>query len=110
MKHTWINDDRAFGMPDISYCKFCNQSLTVYTQNEDCPGERCIQCLSPADCRNNICAEKLPISAQPLIYRLRKRALIRRENQDRKSVQEGRADRIADLLEEAARALEIFKK
>jgi hypothetical protein len=36
------------------------------------------------------------------VYRLRKRAEIRRQIQDRKSVQEGRADRIADLLEEAA--------
>lgn len=40
-----------------------------------------------------------------LIYRLRKRAEIRRNIQHRKSVQEGKPDRIADLLEEAAQAL-----
>jgi hypothetical protein len=44
----------------------------------------------------------LPVSEQSLIFRLRKRAEIRRQIQDRKSVQEGRPDRIADLLEEAA--------
>jgi hypothetical protein len=37
-----------------------------------------------------------------LIYRLRKRAEIRRQIDTRKSVQEGKPDRIADLLEEAA--------
>jgi len=41
-----------------------------------------------------------------LIYRLRKRAEIRRQIKTRKSVQEGKPDKIADLLEEAAAALE----
>lgn len=41
-----------------------------------------------------------------LIYRLRKRAEIRRQITTRKSVQEGKPDRIADLLEEAAFALQ----
>jgi hypothetical protein len=48
----------------------------------------------------------LPVAEQSLIFRLRKRAEIRRQIQDRKSVQEGRPDRIADLLEEAANELE----
>jgi hypothetical protein len=39
---------------------------------------------------------------QDLVYRLRKRAEIRRQIPSRKSVQEGAADRIADLLDEAA--------
>ena len=39
---------------------------------------------------------------ESLIYRLRKRAEIRRQIKDRKSVQENKPDRIADLLEEAA--------
>ena len=43
---------------------------------------------------------------EDLIYRLRKRAEIRRQITTRKSVQEGQPDRIADLLEEAATALE----
>jgi hypothetical protein len=37
-----------------------------------------------------------------IVYRLRKRAEIRRQISTRKSVQEGKPDRIADLLEESA--------
>ena len=48
----------------------------------------------------------LPVSEQSLVFRLRKRAEIRRQIQDRKSVQEGKPDRIADLLEEAAHEIE----
>lgn len=48
----------------------------------------------------------LPIAAQSLVFRLRKRAEIRRQIADRKSVQEGRPDRIADLLDEAADRIE----
>jgi hypothetical protein len=46
------------------------------------------------------------VDKEDLIYRLRKRAEIRRQISTRKSVQEGAPDRIADLLEEAADALE----
>ena len=48
----------------------------------------------------------LPISEQSLVFRLRKRAEIRRNNTERLSVQEGKPDRIADLLEEAANEIE----
>lgn len=51
----------------------------------------------------------LPVSEQSLVFRLRKRAEIRRSIKDRKSVQEGAADRIADLLEEAAAELEALR-
>jgi len=44
--------------------------------------------------------------SESLIYRLRKRAEIRRQIGTRKSVQEGKPDRISDLLEEAATELE----
>lgn len=44
--------------------------------------------------------------AEDLVYRLRKRAEIRRQIPSRKSVQEGKADRLADLLEEAADEIE----
>ncbi len=43
---------------------------------------------------------------EDLVYRLRKRAEIRRQNSDRKSVKEGKPDRISDLLEEAANEIE----
>jgi len=51
-----------------------------------------------------------------LITRLRVRAKIRRQIPGRKSVQEGKSDRIADILEEAAdeierlRGIETFAK
>ncbi len=51
----------------------------------------------------------LPVSEQSLVFRLRKRAEIRRNIKDRKSVQQGAADRIADLLEEAASELEALR-
>jgi len=48
----------------------------------------------------------LPVAEQSLLFRLRKRAEIRRQISSRKSVQEGASDRIADLLEEAADEIE----
>jgi hypothetical protein len=52
------------------------------------------------------CVDETAKHQHDLVYRLRKRAEIRRQIPDRKSVQEGQPDRIADLLEEAADALE----
>ena len=52
----------------------------------------------------------LPVTEQSLVFRLRKRAEIRRQIQGRKSVAEGKPDRIADLLEEAANELDKLKK
>jgi hypothetical protein len=51
----------------------------------------------------------LPVSEQSLLFRLRKRAEIRRQIHGRKSVEEGKPDRIADLLEEAADEIERLK-
>lgn len=44
----------------------------------------------------------LPVEQQSLVFRLYKRAEIRRQISHRKSVLEGKPDRIANLLEEAA--------
>ena len=52
----------------------------------------------------------LPVSEQSLVFRLRKRAEIRRQIPTRKSVEEGKSDRIADLLEEAANEIERLNK
>jgi hypothetical protein len=52
----------------------------------------------------------LPVAEQSLLFRLRKRAEIRRQIKDRRSVQEGTPDRIADLLEEAADEIERLSK
>lgn len=51
----------------------------------------------------------LPVAEQSLVFRLRKRAEIRRQIQGRKSVEEGKPDRIADLLEEAANEIDSLK-
>jgi len=45
-----------------------------------------------------------------LVYRLRKRAEIRRQIPSRKSVQEGKPDRIADILEEAANEIKRLRE
>jgi hypothetical protein len=47
---------------------------------------------------------------EDLVYRLRKRAEIRRQILGRKSVEEGKPDRISDLLEEAANEIEILRR
>ena len=52
---------------------------------------------------------KIMINEQDLVYRLRKRAEIRRQIPGRKSVEEGKPDRIADLLEEAANEIEQLR-
>jgi hypothetical protein len=46
---------------------------------------------------------------EDLVYRLRKRAEIRRQIPTRKSVQENQPDRLSDLLEEAANEIERLK-
>ena len=47
---------------------------------------------------------------QDIVFRLRKRAEIRRQIPTRKSVQENKPDRIADLLEEAAAEIETLRE
>ena len=49
------------------------------------------------------------LNEQELVYRLRKRAEIRRQIGSRKSVQEGKPDRISDLLEEAAEEIDRLR-
>ena len=48
------------------------------------------------------------MSHASLIAAMRRRAEIRRSIETRKSVQEGKADRIADMLEEAANRIELM--
>jgi len=51
----------------------------------------------------------LPVAEQSLVYRLRKRAEIRRQIPGRLSATEGKPDRIADLLDEAADEIQSLK-
>ena len=48
----------------------------------------------------------LPVAQQSLIFRLRKRAEIRRQIPGRLAVTEGKPDKIANLLDEAADEIE----
>ena len=67
----------------------------------------CEKCLSPTECNGVECLDNIrPVTDQPLIYRLRKRAEIRRQIPGRLAVTEGKPDKFADLLEEAADRIE----
>jgi len=48
----------------------------------------------------------LPVEEQSLVFRLRKRAEIRRQIPGRLAATQGKPDRIADLLDEAADEIE----
>jgi hypothetical protein len=54
--------------------------------------------------------DHLPVAEQGLVYRLRRRADIRRQIPGRRSVEQGLPDRIADLLDEAAEEIEHLQK
>jgi hypothetical protein len=51
----------------------------------------------------------LPVSQQSLVFRLRKRAEIRRQIPNRLAVIEGKPDKIANLLDEAADEIERLR-
>ena len=52
----------------------------------------------------------LPVAEQSLVFRLRKRAEIRRQIPGRLAVVEGKPDKIANLLDEAANEIELLEK
>jgi hypothetical protein len=71
---------------------------------------KCEKCLSPTECNGTECLDNIrPVIDQPLIFRLRKRAEIRRQIPGRLAVTEGKPDKIADLLEEAANEIESLR-
>lgn len=71
---------------------------------------KCENCLSPTECNGTECLDDIrPVLDQPLVFRLRKRAEIRRQIPGRLAVVEGKPDKIADLLEEAANELESLR-
>jgi hypothetical protein len=69
----------------------------------------CEKCLCPEDCWQQCQAEVTPVLAQSLLFRLRKRAEIRRQIPGRLAVVEGKPDKIADLLDEAAEEIERLR-
>jgi hypothetical protein len=52
----------------------------------------------------------LPVAEQSLVFRLRKRAEIRRQIPGRLAVVENKPDRIADLLDEAANEIDKLQQ
>ena len=71
----------------------------------------CEKCLSPTECNSIDCLDNIrPVLSQPIVYRLRKRAEIRRQIPGRLAVTEGKPDKIADLLEEAANEIETLRR
>lgn len=52
----------------------------------------------------------LPVQEQSLIFRLRKRAEIRRQIPGRLAVTEGKPDKIANLLDEAADEIDTLQQ
>ncbi len=64
-------------------------------------------CDQGRNCPNQIANQ---IATVDIVDNLRKRAEIRRQISTRKSVQEGKPDRIADLLEEAANVIVALRK
>jgi hypothetical protein len=52
----------------------------------------------------------LPVKDQSLVFRLRKRAEIRRQIPGRLAAVEGKPDKIADLLDEAADKIESLER
>ncbi len=51
----------------------------------------------------------LPVAQQSLVFRLYKRAEIRRQIPGRLAVVEGKPDKIANLLEEAAQEIQMLR-
>jgi hypothetical protein len=51
----------------------------------------------------------LPVAEQSLVFRLYKRAEIRRQIPGRLAVTEGKPDKIANLLEEAAQEIQMLR-
>ena len=70
---------------------------------------KCEKCLSPGDCATQCQAQVTPVLAQSLLYRLRKRAEIRRQIPGRLAVVENKPDKIANLLDEAADEIERLR-
>ena len=77
------------------------------TINTQC--ERCGQYLDAFKVTSHKCFPKAATgSVDDLVYRLEKRAEIRRQIPGRKSVENNEPDRIADLLEEAAKKIKLL--
>lgn len=95
--------DHAF--PIGSYVKL----LDRWEDTQDQDNFLAQEITSHSDPIDQILAQEDFVKADFLVDRLKIRAMIRRQAQDRKSVQEGKRDRLADLLDEAANYISILE-
>lgn len=79
--------------------------MTIHTQCE-----RCGQYVDAFNITGHKCFPVTKGSVDDLVYRLEKRAEIRRQIPGRKSVENNEPDRIADLLEEAAKKIKLLDR
>jgi hypothetical protein len=94
----------------VAWREVAGKTTHYYDYNEQGRGEPLYAAPVHAIDMSQERVDKMAKNRHDLVYRLRKRAEIRRQIPDRKSVQEGQPDRIADLLEEAAEAFESAKE
>lgn len=72
--------------------------------------DKCGQWVEAFSVSQHRCFPPQIASTDDLVYRLEKRAEIRRQIPGRKSVETGEPDRIADLLEEAAKKIKLLDR
>lgn len=87
-------------------CRFCGDSYPDFDVAHVCSSGLYAVKLKPV----TVDETHLPVVEQSLLFRLRRRAEIRRQISSRKSVEEGKPDRISDLLEEAANEIERLQQ
>jgi hypothetical protein len=105
-----FNDIGLERFADIVAAHEREECRLIVLDNSDAEGICCTDDVLEAFRQMGEKLRRKTVDKEDLIYRLRKRAEIRRQINTRKSVQEGAPDRIADLLEEAADALESKEK
>ena len=87
-------------------CTFCGDSYPDFDIAHSCSNGPYAVKLKPV----TVDETHLPVVEQSLLFRLRRRSEIRRQISSRKSVEEGKPDRISDLLEEAANEIERLQQ
>ena len=92
-----------------SLCLICNiGTFTLQIDENKQYYRECSSC-GTTQIENALTETNASVDDQDIVYRLRKRAEIRRQIPTRKSVQENQPDRIADLLEQAANEIERLR-
>jgi hypothetical protein len=106
--HGWVEDDYG-----SHFCIACQQVSEILEEETATPEEMGVfgdKLVEVSNKTIRLAKKKVKwYMDEDILYRLRKRAEIRRQITTRKSVQEGKPDRIAELLEEAADEIERMR-